>query len=449
MLTRQFVMTKAGFQSPLPLLRTYLIPYTLLLILYLLVIGCGSAWLYLTARHAQTELVTGHIIDIVSPFLDQLSEEHHATKQGNSQFILSNKVKKLYQTLPHLKQVSIRDQQKGYGVRQSSKQQLVDVELEPLATDLIFFSNLEQLAYQLRKDAQPLFHIYMDLTSVEGNPVQIDIAFDRAGLVGRINSSLQSIIHSIIIFSLIGFLSILLALALAIYTGLSAQKMEARLQKIYQQAAMGKLSSSLVHDLRNPLASIRANIKNLLITPDETEQVVEEMDHDLLRLERKLTDFLKLTKPRHSGFESINIEQLVKDLVRECKPLFNEQNIELSLVIDASIPEISVIPEDIRDALHNLLVNAKNHTQYSGHVWVNIQNKQERLEISVEDDGSGIDEQLLTTVFEPFFTTRDDGHGLGLAIVKRIVKAHQGSIKAENRLPSGARFIITLPFVHE
>jgi len=67
----------------------------------------------------------------------------------------------------------------------------------------------------------------------------------------------------------------------------------------------------------------------------------------------------------------------------------------------------------------------------------------------VEDNGSGIDEQLLANIFKPFFTTRNDGHGLGLAIVKRIVKAHQGSIYAENHLPSGVRFIMTLPFKHE
>ncbi len=442
-------MTKSTFQSRLPLLRVYFLPYALLLVLYLLVIGCGSAWLFLTARHAQTELVTEQIIEIINPFLSQLSEEHQNNKKRHPPFLLSEKVNRLYQTLPHLKQISIRDQEISYGVRLTSRKQLVDVELEPLSTDSVFLTNQEQLAHLLHSETQPLFHIYLELISNQGKPVQMDIAFDRAGLVGQINSSLQSIIHSIIVFSIIGFLSILLALALAIYTGLSTQKMEARLQKIYQQASMGELSASLVHDLRNPLASIRANIKNLLITPDETQQVVDEMDHDLLRLERKLSNFLKLTKPRQSGFESINIEPLLNDLIRECDPLFKEENIELSILIDANIPEIKVISEDIRDALYNLLVNAKNHTQHSGQVWIKIRNKQELLEIIVEDNGSGIDEQWVDKVFEPFFTTRDEGHGLGLAIVKRIVKAHQGSIHVENNPPSGARFVMTLPFNHE
>jgi len=433
----------------LPFLRAFLVPYLFLFVLYLLVIGCGGIWLYLTARHAQTELVTTHLVEVVSPFLKQLSKDQEYNK-NTIPFLLSQKVIPLYQTMPHLKQVSIRDQQRGYGVRLSSKQQLVDVELEPLQNNFISSINYQQLARQLHLNTSPFFHISINLTSVQGNPIQMDVAFDRAGLVGRINNTLESIILNIVGFIIIGIVSLLLAFAVTLYTAFSAHKMDARLQKIYQQASMGKLSASLVHDLRNPLASLRANIKNLLITPDETEQVVDEMDHDILRLEQKLTDFLSLTKPRHSGFESISIENIINDVVRECKHLFKEKNITLSVLINPDIPVISVIPGDIRDALFNLLVNAKNHTQELGHVWVKTQYNQAQLEIIVEDDGPGIEDAFLKKIFDPFYTTRTNGHGLGLAIVKRTVEAHNGSIIAENCFPSGARFIITLPFTkHE
>ncbi len=442
-------MSKPSFQSPLSLLRVYLLPYAFLLILYLLVIGGGSAWLYLTARHAQTKLITGHIIEVVSPFVKQLSEEHHTNRKNASAFLLSQKVIQLYQALPNLRQISLRDQQHGYGVRLSSRQQLVDVELEPLQSDSVFSTNHQQLAHRLHKETSPLFHITIDLTSIQDNPVQMDIAFDRVGLVGRINDTLQAIIHSIVGFSIIGILSFLIAVAIAIYTGLATQKMEARLQKIYQQAAMGKLSSSLVHDLRNPLASIRANIKNLLITPDETEQVVDEMDHDILRLEQKLTDFLSLTKPRNSGFESINIEPLVDDLIRECEPLFKQKNIAVAVDISENTPDITANSEDLRDALINLLVNAINHSQKQGDIRLSVQAKQGRLEIIVEDKGAGIKPENLAKIFTPFFTTRSEGHGLGLAIVKRTVEAHYGNIYAENREPTGARFIISLPLTHD
>ncbi len=431
------------------LFQVFLLPYVGLLALYLLVIGCGSTWLYFAARQAQTELVTEHIIEVVSPFVKELSELHDANKGKTTALVLSQTVFQLYQLLPYLKQVSIRDRQHGYGVRLSFNKQLVDVELEPLQGDLIATPDHQQLASQLHQESSPFFHIAIALTSKQGNPVQMDIAFDRAGLVGQISKTMQAIIHSIIGFSVIGFLSILIALAITLYTGLKTYKMDVRLQKIYQQAAMGKLSASLVHDLRNPLASIRANIKNLLITPEETEQVVDEMDHDILRLEQKLSDFLSLTKPRTSGFKKVDIKLLVQDVVKKSKPLLQEKNITLSIQLDSDLPEITVIPEDITDALFNVLVNAKNHTRSQGHIWLKVNCIDGKLNIMVEDDGPGIQAALLTKIFKPFFTTREDGHGLGLAIVKNTVEAHNGNIFAENRSPNGARITIILPFVHD
>jgi len=431
--------------SSLPILRVYLLPYIFLLILYFLIIGFGSTWLYLTARHAQTELVTGHIIDVVSPFLKQLSEEHQKNKTDYS---LSTKVHQLYQALPHLREISIRDQQRGYGVRLTSKKQLVDVELEPLTGEPDPIKNKQQLAKQLHNETAPLFHIYINFIVAEAKQIQMDVAFDRAGLVGNINTALQGIIHSIIGFSLIGFLSILIALGITIYTGLLSKKMEARLQKIYHQASMGALSASLVHDLRNPLSSIRANINNLLITPDETALIVDEMDHDLLRLEHKLSDFLTFTKPRDNGFELIHIAPLIHDVIRECMPLVKQKNITINVDMARDIPMISALQSDLRDALFNLLVNAIQHTAKQGYIGLFVHLHQAQLEIIIEDDGASIPTENLITIFKPFFTTRTEGHGLGLAIVKRTVEAHDGQITAENCLPSGARFIILLPLVH-
>ncbi len=442
-------MTESTFQSPKPLLRAYFLPYALLLLLYVLIIGCGSAWLYFTARQAQTELVTSNIVKIVSPFIKQLHEEHYANRGNNKPFLLSQKVGHLYQALPHLRQISIRDRQQGYGVRLTSGRQLVDVELEPLATDFEAAASHQQLALQLHQKTLPFFHIYFDSTVDNNKPVQIDVAFDRVGLVGQINETLQAVIHSIIGFSVMGLLSILLAIAIAVYTGISTQKMEARLQKIYHQAAMGKLSASLVHDLRNPLASIRANIKNLLITPVETAQIVDELDHDLLRLKQKLTDFLTLTKPLSDDLKPVDMVKLVNNLVRKCESLFNQQHITLSMQMHNHIPEIVGIQEDLNNALLNLLINAINHTPRNGHVWLKVQRHHVQLEIIIEDDGSGIDKRLLTKIFKPFFTTRSEGHGLGLAIVKKTIEAHNGSIHAENRTPSGARFVIHLPLNNE
>ena len=221
--------------------------------------------------------------------------------------------------------------------------------------------------------------------------------------------------------------------------------MGARLQTIYQQAAMGKLSADFVHDLRNPLASIRANIKNLLITPEQTDEIVAEMDQDLMRLEHKLSYYLKLTKPRNGLFTVIDLNELVQDIVRQCSPLFKEKKQSLAVNIAPDIPKLPVMSESLSDALVNLLVNARDHTSEQGHISLQARTIGTLVEIMIEDDGSGIDDDVMPHIFEPFFTTRIDGHGLGLAIVRRIIKAHNGTVRALNRPEGGVRFVITLP----
>jgi signal transduction histidine kinase len=432
-------------QTHTDILRLYLAPYLSLLALFLLVIGGGGSWLYLSARHAQTELVTQHILDVIRPTLKELEAEQ--TKKYDLSK-LSEKVVNLYSTLPHLRQISVRDRHKGYGVRLTSNRQLVDVELEPLSPNSAVQPDSQALAHQLHHKDGPLFHVYFALTAANHDPVQVDIAFDRRGLTEDIATSMQSLIHSIVIFSSLGLVSLLFALGLSVYIGKASQKMGARLQTIYQQAAMGKLSADFVHDLRNPLASIRANIKNLLITPEQTDEIVAEMDQDLMRLEGKLSYYLKLTKPRTGDFTVVDLDELVQDIVRQCSPLFKEKRQFLAVDIAPSIAKLPVMPESLSDALINLLVNARDHAPEQGHVRLQVRNIGTQVEIMIEDDGPGIDADVMPHIFEPFFTTRTDGHGLGLAIVGRIIKAHNGTVKALDRPEGGARFVITLPVKH-
>ena len=435
-------------QQRISLLRVYLYPYAFLIILYLLVMGGGSAWLYLSARHAQTQLITTHILDITKPVIKQL-HKHQAGDETNNSLKLSDKVAHLFQIFPHLRQVSVRNHQKGYGVRLTSTRQIVDVELEPLANDFQFPANHQEHVHRLHNEETPFFSIFFEVTTPVRGPELFELAFDRSGLVGKIGSSLQSLINVIVLFSISAIISILLALVMSIHIGRKAIKTGTHLQTLYQQASTGALAVALVHDLRNPLASIRANIKNVLITPEATREVVDEMDHDLLRLDSKLSGFLKLTKSPIGTLEPVDIETFTHDLIRVCKPLFEEKNQSFSVDISSKIPPVILRREDIYDALLNLLINARGHTPEQGHVWLKIHHTKDHLQIIVEDNGTGISKEVLPHVFDPFFTTRNNGHGLGLAIVKRIVEVHQGSIKAENRSPAGARFIITLPLKHD
>lgn len=432
-------------QTPVNILRNYRITFLLLLILFVLVIGGGGGWLYFSARHAQTELVTTHILNVIRPIIKQIKAEQSSHSNYPDRSVLRGKVIVLHDVIPHLKQVSIRSNQKGFGIRLDHNQQLVDIELEPLPPDRApELTNQITLARQLHLDQDPLFHLSFDV-SMNNTPVEIDIAFDRAGLIRQVESSLQTLIHSIILYSTLCLISLLVATALFVYMGIISGRTAARLQTIYQRAEMGKLSADLVHDLRNPLASIRANIKNLIITPEQTDQVVAEMDQDLMCLEQKLTHFLKLTKPSNNAFTTVDVDMFLQDVVRQCSPLFQEKLQSLHVNVNPEKIQLSVIPESLSDAMINLLTNARINTPEHGNIQLTANDLGSQLEILVEDDGPGVKTDHLPRIFEPFFTTRSDGHGLGLAIAKRIVDAHQGTISAHNRREGGACFRLTLP----
>ena len=431
-------------QTPSNILRNYRITFFLLLFLFVLVIGGGGSWLYLSARHAQTKLVTDHILNVARPIIKQIKAEQSTHSNYPDRSTLSEKVITLHDIIPHLKQISIRSNHKGFGIRLDHNQQLVDIELEPLLPDKIPEANQLSLARQLHIEEDPLFHVLFDL-SMSNTPVEIDIAFDRLGLIRQIESSLQSLIRSIILYSGLCLISLLIAVTLFIYMSIVSSRASNRLQIIFQRAEMGKLSADLVHDLRNPLASIRANIKNLIITPEQTDQVVAEMDQDLMRLEQKLTHFLKLTKPNNNAFTTVDVGSFLQDVVRQCYPLFKEKLQSLNVNVNPGNIQLSAMTDSLSDALINLLTNAHNNTPEHGNILLIANDLGSQLEILVEDDGPGIKTDNLPRIFEPFFTTRNDGHGLGLAIAKRIVEAHQGAISAHNRSKGGACFRLTLP----
>ena len=203
-----------------------------------------------------------------------------------------------------------------------------------------------------------------------------------------------------------------------------------------------------MHDLRNPLASLRANIKALLITPEQTPQIVQEMDQDLLRLDHKLGAVLDLTRQRDETFETVELEAALRDAARLAEPVLSRHGLALELDIPPDIPPARVMPQALRDAILNLLINAAQSGQRHGAVALRVHAKAGWVEISVEDRGAGIPVSARERLFEAFYTSKPQGHGLGLATVRRIARAHNGRIRAENRPSGGARFVLALPIRH-
>ncbi|CRI65343.1 putative Histidine kinase [Thiocapsa sp. KS1] len=249
----------------------------------------------------------------------------------------------------------------------------------------------------------------------------------------------------VMVLALAGGAGILIGLTIALVAVGESRRAEGHIQEIYRRASLTEMAAELVHDLRNPLMALRANAKALLVSPEQTAEIVAEIDRDIVALNRKLTGFLDLTRKQDEIFAPTDPGALIADAVRLAAPILRKQGLGILLDIESTLPTVALQAGAIRDALLNLLINAAQSGQRSGSIRVGARAVRQGLRIEVDDRGSGIAAADLPRLFTPFYTTKADGNGLGLAIVRRIVQAHHGRVWLDNRAGGGVRVTLILP----
>jgi two-component system sensor histidine kinase KdpD len=207
--------------------------------------------------------------------------------------------------------------------------------------------------------------------------------------------------------------------------------------------------SSLSHELKSPIASLRAGLTALAVPqaglqPDQQELVVD-LDRQATRLDRLVGDMLALSR-LEAGLEldrePHGFAELVGTALHQLRSEVKGHEIALELTDD--LPPVEVDELQVGRVLTNLLENALEWAPPAGAIEVGAAAREEFLEAWVENDGPAIAPADLDRVFDTFWTRRARGSGLGLAICKRVVEAHGGTIRAENRR-RGPRFTFTLP----
>jgi signal transduction histidine kinase len=135
--------------------------------------------------------------------------------------------------------------------------------------------------------------------------------------------------------------------------------------------------------------------------------------------------------------------------VRECHTFvrleLERAGLTSEVHVEPELPEVDVDEAQLRQALYNLVRNAREVLSRGGKVALSVERNGDALEISVADDGPGVPDDLRTSIFDPFYTTKRHGTGLGLAVTRSIVEAHGGRIRCEAREGGGTRFTIALP----
>ncbi len=214
--------------------------------------------------------------------------------------------------------------------------------------------------------------------------------------------------------------------------------------------------SSVTHDLRTPLASIKAGVTSLLDTStvhDADQQrdllltVLEETD----RLNRLVGNILDLARIRAGALiprrASTDVEEVAEAVVARMRPQLTSVRLELQLTDE--LPEIPADPVQLDQVFTNLLENAARHSPAGGTVRIHVGREDGSVRVRISDEGPGIPPGQREKVFEPFYRGREDperpGSGLGLAIVRAIVTAHGGRIWIEETAAGGTAVVLDLP----
>jgi signal transduction histidine kinase len=225
--------------------------------------------------------------------------------------------------------------------------------------------------------------------------------------------------------------------------------------------SLGRLSTVVAHEVRNPLMIIRASLRTLRrdeVTPAELREAVADIDEETDRLNRIVTDVLDFAKPMRFDLAETSINSLCRASAAAAEAGEGAQVIALDL--DPSDPTIVTDAERLRTALVNILTNARHAVERAPQVAaaggvalasepaIRIVTRVDhgRLSVTVSDRGVGIAADDLAHIFDPYFTTRRAGTGLGLPIARNIVEGLGGSITVSSRAGHGTEIRIELPF---
>jgi PAS domain S-box-containing protein len=212
-------------------------------------------------------------------------------------------------------------------------------------------------------------------------------------------------------------------------------------------AANERLMRILAHEIRNPLNNISLSIDHFELPYNDTEMhqnLIEIIKRNCVRINHIITELLDLTKPPELTFQKYSLQEILDESITMIADRMNLRQ----TVIQKSYPdepvEISANKSKLVIAFTNILINAIEATETNkGEIAVSITPSGNSYTVSIRDNGSGIPEEYLSKLFEPFFTLKKNGVGLGLAASYSIIQSHKANMRVESQVNKGTNFIIS------
>lgn len=220
-----------------------------------------------------------------------------------------------------------------------------------------------------------------------------------------------------------------------------------------QYEELAELAGSLAHEIKNPLSIIHMNIDLLsedlqeLKSPtsrrllDRLDMVREQCE----RMEALLRDFLRYTRLRDIDLVPGSLNEQVETVLRAYQTQADANQIDIEKYLDADLPAILLHSDSLQSALMNLVKNALEAMGPGGELWARTYPTRGGVALDLIDSGSGVDDNTVLHMFEPFYSTKEGGSGLGLPTARKIIEAHGGRISVQSEFGRGTKFTLEFP----
>ncbi len=232
------------------------------------------------------------------------------------------------------------------------------------------------------------------------------------------------------------------------------KKLEKEVRRHDRLVALGKMAAGVAHEVRNPLSSIKGFATLLgakFSAGSEEQESAQLLVQEAERLNRSITELLNYARPTPLKLEKRDIAEIIMNSLKLISTDAAALDIDISHEINTSLPLISVDADRLSQVLLNLFLNALQAVETDGadggklFVKTELSESRDTFNIIVRDNGSGIPEDLLDSIMDPYFTTKPDGTGLGLAMAYKIIDEHGGDMKFDSKEGIGTTVTVSIP----
>ncbi len=237
------------------------------------------------------------------------------------------------------------------------------------------------------------------------------------------------------------------------YTQSELEKSRENLLQAEKLAIVGKLAAGMAHSIRNPFTSVKMRLFSLGRTLELSDSQQEDFDvisEEIRHIDTIVQNFLEFSRPPKLTMQSISPSSVVDMTLQLLEHRLRSYDVKVKIDRERPLPEIQADPEQLKEVLVNLVINACEAMGKGGSIIIEEEvsgkpGSTHAAVIRLTDEGPGIAESVQQKIFEPFFTTKEEGTGLGMSIARRIINEHRGQLDISSEEGKGTTFIITLP----